>query len=161
MPPTCAACLLPIAGAGNFVIAETEVLHKSCARVGRKTELWRQRELTAGVREANERAIAVAEARRLLIDRMKREELVATRKLTKQWRAANAELSRMQQLTRTQADAISNLERQLAQARAVSAAPPDPVVVATQTTESGSGEPSLHDLDDSAARFALLELDPL
>jgi hypothetical protein len=160
MAATCAACAQPIVG-GRFVLAGSEALHKSCALAGKKTVLW-------NLREANEKniewalrekatATAAAHSLEVALEKSRRDELKVTQQYTQQWRAANAELSRLQQVVRTQEDAIANLQRQLAEAKAQAALPPvQPVAAPAQPSHPTA---SAHVGDDTAARFALLEFD--
>jgi regulator of replication initiation timing len=54
MAPTCAACREPIRSRDALCIADTEVLHRTCAAAGRRTLRWDLEEASARVSAENE-----------------------------------------------------------------------------------------------------------
>jgi hypothetical protein len=148
MSATCAACAQPIVG-GRFVLAGSEVLHKSCAIQGRKTVLWKEREAAATAVERARSAITAAENSALTLAQARRDAEKADRDHLNIRHAQSTELARLRQVVRTQEDAIANLQRQLGESRAAQVQA-HPVVAPTETDTV---------VDYTAARFSLLEFD--
>jgi uncharacterized coiled-coil DUF342 family protein len=165
----CAGCLQPIGDADKFVLANTEVFHRSCAGLVERSrstklaltniELRRQvevlraevaevRRLRAAIDDANRDARAVRAERDTLERNLHR---YANR--NRELEAMNDELVHETQTIRRESERIrARLDALSAEVAGLAAA---------SSGSSDSGAKTNDDLDDAAQRFRLLELDPL
>jgi hypothetical protein len=151
--PTCAACLQPLNGRGNFVIVGTEVVHKECARQGRETRGARLlRELAASeLREqhasrAADSALRVGDGAVARIQSME----ATLRRTSSSLAIALGERDQAQQALATARAELDALRRVPALTPASTPAPEISVTPDAETVR-----------DDTEVRFSLLELDPL
>jgi len=152
-PPTCAACLRPIASRQDLVVSGFEVMHKACARLGMQTELARVRECLASANADRARALREKTSAEENV-RHQNYKLAELHKRVTRLRVelSNAEIAR----TRAeQTEAARRIEIAALRAQLDSRSTPEP---ATQRETEPQIE-SQREEDGTAVRFSLLELD--
>lgn len=150
MSATCAICERPIRARAELVVSGFEVVHRDCAKTGRKTMYWRLREEVARIAAdyaSNVRAIAdIDQRRRDDHDRQALTHITAVLRQLEVERQAKEALSAALLAARRETERLRaelvNAQRRPAQP--VTEAAPDPVVEVEDAT---------------AVRFSMLELD--
>lgn len=164
MSSSCAICEGPIPNGSKFYLLGSEVVHRACARNGLPTSGWKLRKQVAELQR--QAAASDAELLRTQVERgqLQRELMTARQQLERL--EASAEVHRQARRQRDVAqralevsqEQLAQATRELEQARAqIAQLTRDAANASSRTAESTTSTPA--NIDDTALRFSLLEID--